>query len=80
MKKNIEYQTWGKIHFDAVTCRNHFDLSSEEQKYFQAEILVKNFLPLEYISNIASFNIPLPSDIEIKNIMAGTTMCMIEKP
>lgn len=55
-----------KIHFDAVTCRTHFDLSSEEQKYFQAEILVKNFLPLEYISNIASFNIPLPSDIEIK--------------
>lgn len=23
-----------KIHFDAVTCRTHFDLSSEEQKYF----------------------------------------------
>lgn len=50
------------IHFDAVKAQKHFDLPEEEQKYFQAEVLVKNFIPLEYIRNIGNFGIPIPNN------------------
>lgn len=49
------------IHFSAVKARKHFDLPDEEQMFFQAEVLVKNFIPLEYIKNIGNFGIPIPS-------------------
>ena len=48
-----------KIHFNSVKARKHFDLADDEQPYFQAEILVKNFIPLEYIKNIGNFGIPI---------------------
>lgn len=50
-----------RIHFSSVTARKHFDLAEDEQPYFQAEILVKNFIPLKYITNIGNFGIPIPS-------------------
>ena len=50
-----------KIHFSSVKARTHFDLTDEEKPYFQAEILVKNFIPLECIKNITNFGIPIPS-------------------
>ena len=59
-----------RIHFNSVKVRKHFDLPEEEQPYFQAEILVKNFIPLDYIKNIGNFGIPLPSKpkaLQIKN-------------
>ena len=59
-----------QIHFQSVKTRKHFDLPEEEQPYFQAEILVKNFIPLEYIKNIGNFGIPIPSKpkaLQIKN-------------
>lgn len=59
-----------KIHFQSVKARSHFDLAEEEQPYFQAEILVKNFIPLELIKNIGNFGIPIPSKpkvLQIKN-------------
>lgn len=49
------------IHFSAVKARKHFDLNDDEQKYYQAEVLVKNFIPLEYIKNIGNFGIPIPN-------------------
>ncbi len=49
-----------EIHFQSVKARKHFDLDDDEQKYFQAEVLVKNFIPLKCITNISSFGIPLP--------------------
>lgn len=49
------------IHFDAVKAKKHFDLDADEQPYFQAEVLVKNHIPLEYITNIGNFGIPIPS-------------------
>ena len=48
-----------KIHFKSVKASKHFDLEESEQPYFQAEILVKNFVPLSYITNIESFGIPI---------------------
>ena len=59
-----------QIHFQSVKARTHFDLPEEEQPYFQAEILVKNYIPLEYIKNIGNFGIPIPSKpkaLQIKN-------------
>ena len=59
-----------QIHFQSVKVRTHFDLPEEEQPYFQAEVLVKNFIPLEYIKNIRNFGIPIPSKpkaLQIKN-------------
>ena len=50
-----------QIHFQSVKARKHFDLPEEEWPYFQAEILVKNFIPIEYIKNIGNFGIPVPS-------------------
>ena len=50
-----------RIHFSSVKARKHFDLTEDEQPYFQAEILVKNFIPLKFITNISNFGIPIPS-------------------
>ncbi len=47
------------IHFESITAENHFNLEEDEQPYFQAEILVRNFIPLEHISNIWDFDISL---------------------
>lgn len=49
------------IHFDSVKARKHFDLDDDEQQYYQAEVLVKNFIPLEYITNIGNFGMPIPN-------------------
>ena len=59
-----------QIHFQSVKAYKHFDLPEEEQPYFQAEILVKNFIPLGYIKNIGNFGIPIPSRpkaLQVKN-------------
>ena len=59
-----------QIHFKSVKVHKHFDLPEEEQPYFQAEVLVKNFIPLEYIKNIGNFGIPIPSKpkaLQVKN-------------
>lgn len=50
-----------QIHFQTVKAKKHFDLDADEQPYYQAEILVKNFIPLKYITNIGNFGIPIPS-------------------
>lgn len=49
------------IHFSAVKANKHFDLDDDEQKFYQAEVLVKNSIPLEYIRNIGNFGIPIPN-------------------
>ena len=49
------------IHFKTVKARKHFDLDADEQPFYQAEVLVKNFIPLKYIRNIGNFGIPIPS-------------------
>ena len=59
-----------QIHFQSVKVHKHFDLPEEEQPYFQAEVLVKNFIPLEYIKNIGNFGVPIPSKpkvLQVKN-------------
>jgi chemotaxis protein histidine kinase CheA len=43
------------IHFGTVKQPNHFDLDESEKPYFQAEVLVKTWIPIEYITNINNF-------------------------
>lgn len=50
-----------RIHFKSVKAKKHFDLDIDEQPFFQAEILVPNFIPLQYITNIGNFGIPIPA-------------------
>ena len=54
-------EDFNQIHFQSVKARKHFDLPDDEQPYYQAEVLVKNFIPLEYIKNIGNFGIPIPA-------------------
>ena len=55
------FDDFKKIHFDSVKARKHFDLDAEEQPFYQAEVLVKNFIPLDKILNIGNFGIKLPA-------------------
>jgi hypothetical protein len=39
----------------------YFDMNDEAKMHYQAEVLVKNFIPLQYITNIGNFGIPIPA-------------------
>ena len=50
-----------RIHFNSVKAKKHFDLDDDEQPFYQAEVLVKNFIPLKFITNIGNFGIAISS-------------------
>lgn len=58
-----------KIHFKTVKQPNHFDLSTEEKEFYQAEVLVLEKIPISYITNIDLYkpqpNPPKPSTVHI---------------
>lgn len=58
------FDDFKKIHFESVKARKHFDLDADEQQFFQAEVLVKNFIPLDKILNIANFGFKIPTASE----------------
>jgi hypothetical protein len=60
-----ELSDFKAIHFDAVKANKHFDLADSEQPFFQAEVLVKNHIPLEYITNIGNFGITIPNQLRV---------------
>lgn len=62
-----------RIHFSTIKASVVFDLDEEEQPYYQAEVLVKNFIPLEYISNIGNFGIPVPTQPKMLQVKAPYT-------
>lgn len=66
-----DLSAFNNIHFSSVIRNKHFDLPVEEQKYFQAEVLVQNYIPLEKIYNIGDFKSPLPSDLIIKQVFGS---------
>jgi len=51
--KNLE--DLQSIHFNTVKQIKHFDLEEAEKPYFQAEVLVKTWIPIRYITNINDF-------------------------
>lgn len=51
-----------QIHFDTVLRKKYFDLPEEERPFYNAEVMVKNFIPLQYITNIGNFGYTIPSN------------------
>lgn len=62
-----------RIHFQSVKARKHFDLDEDEQQFYQAEVLVKNFIPLQYIKNIGNFGIQIPNNPQQLQIKTAYT-------
>lgn len=58
-KVGTSLDNFKSIHFNTVKARTHFDLDDSEQEFFQAEVMVKNHIPLQFITNIADFGIPV---------------------
>lgn len=54
--KGNTFDDFKKIHFKTTLQRNSFDLDENEQEYYQAEVLVSQHIPLQYILNIEKFN------------------------
>lgn len=52
---------FSQLHFNSFKAKKHFDLDADEQKFYQAEVLVKNHIPLQYIKNIGNFGFTIPS-------------------
>lgn len=50
-----------QIHFNTVLRNRYFDLTEEEKPFYKAEVMVKNFIPLQYITNIGNFGYSIPS-------------------
>lgn len=50
-----------EIHFDLFDGQRYFDMTDEDKTYYKAEVLVKHFIPLKYITNIGNFGIPIPA-------------------
>lgn len=53
--KGTSFSDFGKIHFTTALKSSQFDVDEDEREFFQAEILVKNHIPLNYITNITDF-------------------------
>lgn len=49
------------VHFDTVLRKRYFDLDDGEKTYYKAEVMVKHFIPLKFITNIGNFGYTLPS-------------------
>ena len=49
------------VRFGLFWGRKYYDMSDEAKMHYQAEVLVKNFIPLKYITNIGNFGIPIPA-------------------
>ena len=62
-----------RIHFQSVKAGKHFDLDEDEQPFYQAEVLIKNFIPLRYIKNIGNFGIAIPNDPRLIQIKTAYT-------
>ena len=70
-----------RIHFQAVKARRHFDLPEEEQIFYQAEVLVKNNIPIQYITNISNFGISIPTQTQmIENQKSNTAQIANSTP
>ena len=53
--KGTSFESLANIHFKTVAKDSQFDVSEDEQEFYQAEVLVPHFIPLQYILNISNF-------------------------
>lgn len=54
-KSGKELIDLNRVHFHTVKQQNHFGLDEAERPYYQAEVLVKTWIPIEFITNINQF-------------------------
>jgi len=54
-KRGRELEDLERIKFNVCMQRNHFNLDEYEKPYYQAEVMVKEFIPIKYIMNINQF-------------------------
>lgn len=54
-RRGSEFEDFASIHFSTTQNKSQFDVEENERDFFQAEILVKNHIPLHYITNINEF-------------------------
>lgn len=47
-----------QIHFQTVRQINHFNLEDDEKSFYQAEVLVRSFIPIDFIMNLDNPIIP----------------------
>lgn len=59
-QRGDDLAAFSKIRFD-VTQRDYRTLTDDEKEYYQAEVLVRECIPLKYILNINSLGIHLPN-------------------
>lgn len=76
-----------KIHFSTVKARTHFDVDDDERMYYQAELLVREFIPLSMITNIADFGIVMskpqvttPLSPKVANTSLPTSQIQLHVP
>lgn len=53
--KGISFSYFESMHFQTALRNTQFEVDEDEKDYYQAEILVKNYIPLHYIINISNF-------------------------
>ena len=63
-----------KIHISTVIQSSHYNLSESEKEFYQAEVLVKNFIPLDLILNIADFDVSGLNSLTIKTSQANSVL------
>lgn len=54
-QKGEDFSFFQNIHFETALKSSQFEIDEGEKEYYQAEILVKNHIPLHYILNISDF-------------------------
>ena len=54
-KSGSKIEDFKRIKFSIVRQPNHFNLGEDEAKYYQAEVMVKTWIPAEFILNIDEF-------------------------
>lgn len=72
---------FSQLHFNSFKAKKHFDLDADEQKFYQAEVLVKNHIPLQFIKNIGNFGFTIPSQsAQMQTKTAYTAQITINTP
>ena len=69
-----------RIHFGTVRQPNHFDLDDCERPFYQAEVMVHHFIPLQYIRNIGDFGISIPASRPASQAVSAPVPVMTREP
>jgi hypothetical protein len=54
-KIGVDFDAFSRINFKTIQKESYFDSSEEKKKHMQAEVLVKEYIPIKYINNIYDY-------------------------